>query len=56
VGATFGELIAAMGINPPGFYAAFGGKEPLFRRALDMYSRQGTSSSKMLLSNYPPAK
>jgi AcrR family transcriptional regulator len=33
VGATFSELIAAMGINPPSFYAAFGSKEQLLRRA-----------------------
>jgi AcrR family transcriptional regulator len=30
VGATFSELIAAMGINPPSFYAAFGSKEQPF--------------------------
>jgi hypothetical protein len=27
VGATFSEPIAAMGINPPSSYAAFGSKE-----------------------------
>jgi AcrR family transcriptional regulator len=40
-GATFGELIATMGINAPSFYAAFGSKEQLFRRALEMYAAQG---------------
>lgn len=40
-GATFGELIAAMGIKPPSFYAAFGSKEQLFRRAIEMYAAQG---------------
>jgi AcrR family transcriptional regulator len=50
MGATFSEPIAAMGINPPSFYTAFGSKEQLFRRALDMYSRQG-APSKMLLPN-----
>jgi AcrR family transcriptional regulator len=40
-GATFGELVAAMGINPPSFYAAFGNKEQLFRRVIDLYAAQG---------------
>lgn len=40
-GATFGELIAAMGINPPSFYAAFGSKEQLFQRVVDLYAEQG---------------
>jgi len=37
-GATFGELIAAMGINPPSFYNAFGSKEDLFRRVIELYA------------------
>ena len=36
-GATIGDLTEAMGINPPSLYAAFGGKEALFLRALDRY-------------------
>ncbi|MYM80762.1 MULTISPECIES: TetR/AcrR family transcriptional regulator [Duganella] len=36
-GASFGELIRAMGISPPSFYAAFGSKEELFRRVLERY-------------------
>jgi AcrR family transcriptional regulator len=36
-GATLPELTAAMGINRPSLYAAFGSKEGLFRRALDRY-------------------
>jgi AcrR family transcriptional regulator len=40
-GATFGELIAAMGIKPPSFYAAFGNKEGLFRKAMTLYAEQG---------------
>lgn len=36
-GAQLVELTAAMGINPPSFYAAFGSKEALFREALDRY-------------------
>ncbi|MET0504353.1 MAG: TetR/AcrR family transcriptional regulator [Luteibacter sp.] len=41
-GATYGELLAAMGINPPSFSSAFGNKEQLFRRAIEMYAAQGT--------------
>jgi len=36
-GAQLVDLTAAMGINPPSFYAAFGSKEALFREALDLY-------------------
>ncbi|TSD86729.1 TetR/AcrR family transcriptional regulator [Mycobacterium sp. KBS0706] len=36
-GAQLVDLTAAMGINPPSFYAAFGPKEALFREALDRY-------------------
>ncbi len=34
-GASLAELTAAMGINRPSLYAAFGDKEALFRRVLD---------------------
>ena len=37
VATTLADLTAAMGINRPSFYAAFGNKEALFRRALDRY-------------------
>ena len=33
-GATLPDLTAAMGINRPSLYAAFGSKEELFRKAL----------------------
>src|SRR5262245_30757068 len=36
-GATLPELTAAMGINRPSLYAAFGNKETLFRKALARY-------------------
>lgn len=35
--ATLPELTAAMGINRPSLYAAFGNKEGLFRQALNRY-------------------
>src|ERR1700730_838385 len=37
-GTTIAELTAAMGINPPSLYAAFGSKEGLLKAALDHYS------------------
>ena len=38
-GASLADLTAAMGINRPSLYAAFGNKEALFRRVLDHYGR-----------------
>ncbi|MBY0528059.1 MAG: TetR/AcrR family transcriptional regulator [Gemmataceae bacterium] len=38
-GATLPDLTAAMGINRPSLYAAFGSKEELFRKALDRYAQ-----------------
>ena len=35
--ATLPELTAAMGINKPSLYAAFGNKEQLFRQTLERY-------------------
>lgn len=32
------EITAALGINPPSFYAAFGSKVGLYRRVLDQYA------------------
>ena len=37
-GASLSELTRAMGINRPSLYAAFGGKEALFGKALDRYA------------------
>jgi AcrR family transcriptional regulator len=37
-GTTLPELTAAMGINRPSLYAAFGDKQALYRRALDRYA------------------
>lgn len=38
-GASLPDLTAAMGINRPSLYAAFGNKEALFRKALDRYTQ-----------------
>jgi AcrR family transcriptional regulator len=39
-GASLNDLTEAMGINKPSLYAAFGNKEALFRKALDLYERE----------------
>jgi AcrR family transcriptional regulator len=36
-GASMADLTAAMGINRPSLYAAFGNKEALFRQAIERY-------------------
>jgi AcrR family transcriptional regulator len=42
-GASLAELTAEMGITKPSMYAAFGNKEALFRKALDLYEREKLS-------------
>jgi AcrR family transcriptional regulator len=39
-GASMADLTAAMGITKPSLYAAFGNKEQLFHRALDLYGAE----------------
>ena len=39
-GASMTDLTQAMGITRPSLYAAFGNKEALFRKALDLYERE----------------
>jgi AcrR family transcriptional regulator len=39
-GASVSDLTEAMGITRPSLYAAFGNKEALFRKALDLYERE----------------
>ena len=39
-GASLSELTRAMGIRPPSLYMAFGNKDGLFRRALDLYAEK----------------
>ena len=39
-GASLTELTAAMGITRPSLYAAYGDKEALFRKAMDLYERE----------------
>jgi len=39
-GASMAELTTEMGITKPSLYAAFGNKEALFHKALDLYERE----------------
>ena len=39
-GTSLTDLTEAMGITRPSLYAAFGNKEALFRRALDLYQQE----------------
>lgn len=39
-GASLTDLTEAMGITRPSLYAAFGNKEELFRKALDLYEQE----------------
>src|SRR4029434_6972001 len=39
-GASLTDLTDAMGITRPSLYAAFGNKEELFRKALDLYEQE----------------
>ncbi|RKF23003.1 TetR/AcrR family transcriptional regulator [Altericroceibacterium spongiae] len=39
-GASLTDLTSAMGITRPSLYAAFGNKESLFKRALDLYETE----------------
>ncbi len=56
-GAQLVDLTAAMGINPPSFYAAFSSKEALFREALDRYLATDGAASMQALETpaRPPA-
>jgi AcrR family transcriptional regulator len=38
-GASLTDLTEAMGVTRPSLYAAFGNKEELFHKALDLYER-----------------
>lgn len=41
-GASFDDLTKATGVARPGLYAAFGNKEAIFRKALDLYGAKYT--------------
>jgi TetR/AcrR family transcriptional regulator, repressor for divergent bdcA len=49
-------ITAALGINPPSFYAAFGSKAELFEKVLDRYSACALPIDRLLAAGKPPAK
>jgi AcrR family transcriptional regulator len=51
-GASLSDLKAAMGINAPSLYAAFGSKEELFEAAVDLY---GATEGELLWSHFETA-
>lgn len=52
---SMAQLTAAMGINSPSLYAAFGDKESLFLEAVDRYFN-GVGSREVLLDDAPTAR
>ena len=55
-GASMADLTAAMGINSPSLYAAFGCKEALFREALELYETGEGGSASRSLQEAPTAR
>lgn len=54
-GASLTDLTEAMGITRPSLYAAFGNKESLFRKTLDLYEQEKLSYTRRALEA-PTAK
>jgi AcrR family transcriptional regulator len=55
-GASLADLTAAMGINRPSLYAAFGNKQALFSEAFALYERQEGAPLDRLLMEAPTAR
>ncbi|WP_327119387.1 TetR/AcrR family transcriptional regulator [Nocardia sp. NBC_01730] len=55
-GSSMSDLTAAMGINSPSLYAAFGGKEALFREAVGLYGRTDGGYTNRALQDEPTAR
>ncbi|MEI9431434.1 TetR/AcrR family transcriptional regulator [Mesorhizobium sp. Cs1299R1N3] len=55
-GASISDLAAAMGINSPSLYAAYGSKEALFLEATDLYSRVEGADIWTALEEAPTAR
>jgi AcrR family transcriptional regulator len=54
--ASISDLTAAMGINAPSLYAAFGGKEELFRQAVALYDELEGGATERALRDEPSAR
>jgi AcrR family transcriptional regulator len=55
-GASIGDLTEVMGISAPSLYAAFGGKEQLFREAVALYDTLEGSVTERALREEPTAQ
>ena len=55
-GTSLPDLTAAMGINRPSLYAAFGNKEALFRKALDRYASGKAGCAALAALEAPTAR
>ncbi|SFQ25093.1 DNA-binding transcriptional regulator, AcrR family [Amycolatopsis arida] len=55
-GASLADLTAAMRINSPSLYAAFGGKEALFREAVALYGATHGGHTRRALTEKPTAR
>lgn len=55
-GASLDDLTAAMGINRPSLYAAFGNKEALFEEVLKCYTQPNLDHVRQVLFEAPTAK
>jgi AcrR family transcriptional regulator len=55
-GASIADLTAAMQINPPSLYAAFGDKRQLYLAALDRYQQHGLAALDALLAAAPDTR
>lgn len=54
--AQLTELMSAMSLNPPSFYAAFGSKEQIFREALDLYLATAGAGAMRALRDTPDTR
>jgi AcrR family transcriptional regulator len=55
-GTSITDLTAAMGINSPSLYAAFGSKEQLFREAVAVYDATEGAATTRALADEPTAR
>ena len=55
-GASLAELTAATGLSKPSLYAAFGDKEALYLRCLQLYTERQVSRQTELLEQEPDAR